>query len=876
MYKQKFYSALEKQFVGEEIQGESGFVNLMKIKKEYYDNIKSDIKQMIEATVSDKNEEKEIFEKLYTFFDSYLNETGTPFFNDTQIHKNLYEKVYSDNEDVSLFWKTEDLYYVKTEQNYSNMEIEKEEYKYIFDASKIENKSDNNKKDIGFYLVKADKENKILNFKIKYQQQNSYDKLKEIFKIKGTTKLQDFLINNFNNSDEYSTIKFNDDLEIRNIGNKSVKRRMLDIREKEDTLTDLVTIDFAAEGLDDVCEYLINRKEFDVKREHIKEVFTTYARQDKIDYFIHKNAENFLKEQFKQYLFNYVYDNEIVLEDEGLKRAQQLNKLKKIAFNIIKYIAKFENELKEIWEKPKFVRNSNYVLTLDKLNDDISLIEEIINHPGFDKQIDEWNELEIIEEDFKKEKIISKDKKLDEKYSEFPIDTKFFKDIEGNIIGYFNNLDDELDGYLIKSDNYQALNTISKKIKNKIDLIYIDPPFNTGSDFDYIDKFQDSTWLTLMSNRIKKSRDLLTEKGSFYLHLDYRASHYGKLLLDDIFGKDKFINEIIWRFGWVSGFKTTANFYMRNHQNILWYKNTNDYIFNKSKAYIDYQTIPYKKYRKEFKKIAYDILNIPEEAKIDFGKTKLTFFDNDKIYKFEKNRDGVFNGEYPYESIWNGNEYEDMNSIMIQSFVPEKTDKAKELTQKPESLIKRMITTTSKDDSIILDFFLGSGTTISTAHKLNRNWIGVEMGEHFHDTILPRMKKVLNGEKVGISDEVNWSGGGFFKYYELESYEDVLKRAKYKKNRDEINNYSFMREEKLLDALELDYKQENIKVKFENLYSDVDIAETLSNLLGKKIKKLNDKRVIFEDGKEIIFDEMTFEKYPEIKPLIWWGEVDNG
>jgi len=845
MYKQKFYSALEKQFVGEEIQGESGFVNLMKIKKEYYDNIKSDIKYMIDEQVSDSDEEKEIFEKLYTFFDSYLNETGTPFFNDTQIHKNLYEKVYSDKEDVSLFWKTEDLYYVKTEKNYSNMEIEKEGYKYIFDASEIENKSDNNKKDIGFYLVKADKENKILNFKIKYQQQNSYDKLKEIFKIKGTTKLQDFLINNFNNSDEYSTIKFNDDLEIRNIGNKSVKRRMLDIREKEDTLTDLVTIDFAAEGLDDVCEYLINRKDFDVKREHIKEVFSTYARQDKIDYFIHKNAENFLKEQFKQYLFNYVYDNEIVLEEEGLQRAQQLNKLKKIAFNIIEYIAKFEDELKSIWEKPKFVRKSNYVLTLDKLNDNISLIKEIINHPGFDEQIAEWNELDIIEGDFKKEKMISKDKNLDEKYSKFPIDTKFFKDIEGNIIGYFNNLDDELDGYLIKSDNYQALNTISKKFKNNIDLVYIDPPFNTGSDFDYIDKFQDSTWLTIIENRLKLINNFTNDKTSFYMHLDEKANYLGRMLLDKIF-VNRFANEIIWN----KGFRGTEskNIYQRSHDMIFYYKLGNNVVWNNPKQ-------PYKNQ------------NLDRYNKTDEDGNRYA------LIKRKRTDGTVYYGKtYPNLDGKSANDLIGHISTMAST----NQERLGFATQKPEELMKFLIDASSDEKSIVLDFFAGSGTTIATSQKMNRNWIGVEMGDHFYDTLLPRMKKVLNGEKVGITDEVDWQGSGFFKYYELENYEDVLKRAKYKKNRDESSNYSFMSDEKMLDALELDYKQENIKVKFENLYSDVDIAETLSNLLGKKIKKLNDKRVIFEDGKEIIFDEMTFEKYPEIKPLIWWGEVDNG
>jgi adenine specific DNA methylase Mod len=862
MYKQKFYSALKDQFIGEEIQGDSGFINLMKIKKKYYENIKSDIRNMIEEEISDSDEEKEIFKKLYTFFDSYLNESGTPFFNDTQIHKNLYEKVYSDKEDVSLFWKTENLYYVKTEKNYSNMEIEKEGYKYIFDASEIENKADNNKKDVGFYLVKADKKNKVLNFKIKYQRQNSYDKLKEILDIKGTTKLQDFLINDFNNSDEYSNIKFNDDLEIRDIGNKSVKRRMLDIREKEDTLTDLVTIDFAAEGLKDICEYLINRKKFDIKREDIKKVFYTYERQEKIDYFIHKNADKFLKEQFKQYLFNYIYDNEIVLEDEGLKRAQQLNKLKKIAFKIIEYIAEFENELREIWEKPKFVRKSNYVLTIDKLKNNIELIKEIINHPGFKDQLLEWKKLYEKEKDykgneskkiwkefdfinnFKKEDIIKKGK-LNLKYKNLPIDTKFYKDIKHKILDVFDDLDEVINGIAIKGDNYQALNSIFKLYNKKLDLIYIDPPFNTESqDFYYEDKFANSAWLTLIKNRLDLSKKLLSEKGSFYLHLDYNASHYGRLLLDDVFGENNFLNEIIWHY---QAGTAPNNGFAKKHDNILSYSKENrNNIFNPVRLHVKDESI----YPKE-----------DENGR----KYRMSGNNNETRYYADEGRKA--------DDVWTWLDRKENNIIQVfhahpqQLFFP---------TQKPEKLTKRIIESSSEENSYISDFFAGSGTTIASAHKMNRKWICVEMGKHFYSKIIPRMKRVLAGDESGISDEVDWSGGGFFKYYELESYEDVLKRAKYKKNRDEINKYSFMSDEKMLDVLELDYEEENIKVKFENLYPDVDIAETLSNLLGKNIKKLNDKRVIFEDGKEIIFEEMTFEKYPKIKSLIWWGKVDNG
>jgi adenine specific DNA methylase Mod len=733
------------------------------------------------------------------------------------------------------------------------MEIEKEGYKYIFDASKIENKATNNKKDIGFYLVKADKENKILNFKIKYQQQNSYDKLKEIFNIKSTTKLQDFLINDFNNTEEYLNIKFNDELKIRDIGNKSVKRGMLDIREKEDTLTDVVTVDFAAQGLDDVCKYLINRKDFNIKREDVEEVFATYARQDKIDFFIHKNAENFLKEQFKQYLFNYIYDNEIVLEEEGVKRAQQLNKLKKIAFEIIEYIAKFENELKEIWEKPKFVRKSNYVLTLDRLKDNIDLIEEIINHPGFNEQIKEWNKLYNSDEDssgteikkqwnefdfinnFNKEKIIEKNN-LNNDYKKLVIDTKYFKNIRKKIIDYFDNLGEVLDGYLIKSDNFQVLNTLKTKYKNKLDITYIDPPFNTGSDFDYIDGYQDSTWLTLLENRLFLLNKLLKNNGTFYLHLDDNANDLGKIISKDIFKKH--INDIIWNYR-TGGASKKSNL-PKKHDFILSFTNAKDYEINPltERQYLEKSFMNSKKDENGNYYVDTLLRNTFE------GVLKIANKDNKII-------------EYNTRPVLNlSNEFLSFR------------------TQKPEGLLFLLIDIV-KENNLIMDAFAGSGTTLATAHKMNKKWLGVEMGEHFYDVLLPRLKKVLAGDKSGISSEVDWKGGGFFKYYELESYEDVLKRAKYNENKDEINKYSFMSDEKMLDALELDYEEENIKVRFENLYPDVDIAETLSNLLGKNIKKLNDKRVVFEDNTEIIFDEMTFEKYPFIKPLIWWGEIDN-
>ena len=130
--------------------------------------------------------------------------------------------------------------------------------------------------------------------------------------------------------------------------------------------------------------------------------------------------------------------------------------------------------------------------------------------------------------------------------------------------------------------------------------------------------------------------------------------------------------------------------------------------------------------------------------------------------------------------------------------------------------------------------------------------------------ILGRMKRVLAGDKSGISKMVNWEGGGFFKYYELEQYEEILRKTLFDKN----FNYIFTTDPKMLDAIELDYENNKVKVDLTKIYPErqIDIAETLSNLLGKWIKKITKDEVIFEDGEKINFNELN---YKIIKPLIW-------
>jgi len=207
-----------------------------------------------------------------------------------------------------------------------------------------------------------------------------------------------------------------------------------------------------------------------------------------------------------------------------------LHQLFLFVYKVIKHLAKFEDELSAIWNKPKFVRRSNYVLTLNKLRNNDVLIKKIISHPGWKNQIREWKELgelwiddkgEIKKKEWKefqeaskiKKKDVLKNGKLNKEYKYLPLDTKHFGDLKYEILESFENLDKEIDGIIVGSDNYQALNTLMQKYKETVDVIYTDPPFNTGFDFLYKDNYQDSTWLSIMLDRIELAKKYLRKIG---------------------------------------------------------------------------------------------------------------------------------------------------------------------------------------------------------------------------------------------------------------------------------------------------------------------------------------------------------------------------
>ena len=703
----KFFEALQGVFIGAKVEGDSGFVNLMRIKSGYYSKIEKillkDIEDKLKGHASFR---EELFVKLYDFFHRYFTESGSIYFNSTPFHNNIYERVYTDDKDVILFWKTQMLYYVKTDRIFRSMPVEFEGFKFYFDASDVEHKKSNEKRSLvyEFKSVKAD----------------------------GTVC---FLVN-------YSE---------RGKGTK--------------------TDDIIAE---------LRKKNLAVKEEQLEKVFRVFEKQSEVDYFINKNAREFLKEQFKLWLYQYTFDGDNVWTKE---RIDQLQILKDTAYKIIDFIAQFEDELVKIWNKPKFVLDSNYVITLDRIaTKNSDLIEEILKHDGMTAQIKEWKELGIIENGFKAKDILEKDltgKHLKKELEHLPIDTKYFKDLELEILRLFDNLDKTLDGWLIKSENYQALNTILPKFKGKVQTIYIDPPFNTGDDFPYVDRFQDSTWLSIINDRAKLGLEYLNDKSNYFVHLDENANHLGKILISGILNLT-IDNEIVWD----KGFRGTESkdIFQHAHDTIFMLKSSDAAIWNQpTQMYKDQNLGRYDKVDADGKKYAI-IKRTRTDGTVYYGKT------------------------YPKDEGKSAND--------VISYIPTMASTNKQRwenfkTQKPEELLQVIIESSSNRKSLILDYFSGSGTTLATAHKSGRRWIGIEMGDYFENILLARMKEVLackgEHEPCGISEDVNWQGGGFFKYYKLEQYDQSLKNTKYSDGdifsmpgESPYASYVFMKDEKML------------------------------------------------------------------------------
>ncbi|WP_270979847.1 site-specific DNA-methyltransferase [Campylobacter helveticus] len=427
---------------------------------------------------------------------------------------------------------------------------------------------------------------------------------------------------------------------------------------------------------------------------------------------------------------------------------------------------------------------------------------------------------------------------------------------------------------LIKGNNLLALHSLKKKFANKVKLIYIDPPYNTGNDsFNYNDNFNHSTWLTFMKNRLEIARDFLRDDGVIFIQCDDNEQAYLKVLMDEIFGRENFVANIIWRKK-SGGGQDSINF-VREHEHILCYKkkdwqiveneveqDENDFnkIINDKKAKI----LKLEKWgvgalREDAPSLYYhikdpngkDFYPIAPNGKAGRWRKKPENLDKEHIF-WQENSKGRLT---PYEVIY-FNEVQDKSKIIKTRTIwlddGNTTQATKETqtlstpfsTPKPEALLKRIIEISTNENDLVMDFFAGSGTTLAVAMKMKRRFIGIEQMEYIESITKERLKKVINGEQGGISKAVDWQGGGSFIYAELMSLNAIYKER--------IKNIN---DEKMLDSI---YKDLESKA-FLDYRIDLD-----SILKDKEFKELD-----LQEKKEVLLDildsNMDYVLYGDIE-----------
>jgi len=358
---------------------------------------------------------------------------------------------------------------------------------------------------------------------------------------------------------------------------------------------------------------------------------------------------------------------------------------------------------------------------------------------------------------------------------------------------------DIFDNRLIFGDNLLALKALEQEFTGKIKCIYIDPPYNTGSAFvHYDDGVEHSIWLSMMRERLELLRRLLADDGSLWVTIDDNEAHYLKVLCDEVFGRANFISHVIWEKVFAS--KNSSQFFSANHDHILVYGKQKEHWKRNLLARTDAHTTDYKNPdndpRGPWNSVALSARNpyslgewsvktpsgrtIPGPPKGRYWTVSPTKFrelcDDSRIW-WGKSGNGVPRRKVFLSEVQGGIV---PNTIWAHTDVGNTQEAKKEIlglvaaevevfgTPKPERLIQRIVEIASSAGDWVLDSFAGSGTTGAVAHKMGRRWIMVELGEHCHTHIIPRLKKVIDGEDSGgITEAVSWKGGGGFRYYRL-------------------------------------------------------------------------------------------------------------
>jgi adenine-specific DNA-methyltransferase len=764
-----------------------------------------------EATSGSADHENAVFSHLLTFFSRYYDQGD--FISQRRYKGDTYAIPYA-GEEVMLHWANKDQYYIKSGENFSNYSFKLEDGRVVHfrlvaaDTAK-DNRKDNDK-ERRFVLAEHQVITRIDDEGDEYEEE--VFPVEEIIKSDAEGNETKELIIRF----EYKSMP------------KGSKQEKLVESAVESVLAD----EKVASRWLDVGKRAPTEKK--PKRTLLEKHLTNYTTKNTADYFIHKNLERFLRDELDFYIKNEVMHLDDVQNSEVFnnieKNLRMIQCLRSIASDLIRFLAQLENFQKKLWTKKKFVVSAGYYLSVSLISEE--LYEEIVENPY---QWAEWRALGFWSD---KNNGTVDDLKI---LKGLLVNTLHYNaTVRHKIISNISGLDESVDGVLIQSDNYHALNLLERKYENSIKFVYIDPPYNTNSTpIIYKNEYKHSSWASLMQDRLSKSMNLLSSDGVKTVAIDDSeltnlsiimkqvAPDYTLSRVTVVHNPKGSITKNFNRVHEYSLFLTppdggviartleenkTPRKMRRWGENSLRIERRLSFypIYIRDGKVVDVGTIPEDSFNPESKNIQMSDGNIQiwpidqdgVERRWNFGLESIR--DNlDRITAIQKNGEWdlfLTHEKTVPKTVWSGGEFDAGkygNTLLIDMLGEKIFDFPKSI-----NLVQKCIglTTSAKSKHIVLDYFAGSGTTAHAVINKNREdngdrkFILVEQGEYFETVTKPRVIKAsyaVNWEK-GLPVDIENEVPKVIKVLRLESYEDTL------------NNIQLSRSQKQQDLLSAD------------------------------------------------------------------------
>jgi len=817
-----------------------------------------DLKAKMASTSDGEELQAEVFSHLVTFFSRYYDKGD--FMSKRRYKDNTYAIPYN-GEEVKLHWANADQYYIKSSEYFRD-------YTFVLPTSK---------KKVHFVLKDASTEQ---------NNNKSADNMERRFALYGLQGEGERVLE----VDENGELKIYFTYELMP---KSVKQDDL-MAKAFDEIKGQVPQDFE--------ELLTVKMPTDKQsnRTLLEKHLNDYKSKNSFDYFIHKDLGGFLSRELDFYIKNEVLHIDDLDAKHITKQLTIVRAIKQVGQKIIRMLAQLENFQKRLWLKKKFVVQCDYCITLDHVPQ--SLYPEIIANEA---QRKEWVKLFAIDEIKGDLAAAGYSEPLTEEFLKqnpfLVLDTAFFTaNFKHRLLKSIEDLDEQTNGVLINSENFQALQLLQEKYRQQVKCIYLDPPYNTGNDgFIYKDGYSHSSWLAMMKDRLEEAKADMPKDGVIFISIDDREQSNLRKICDEVFGENNFVTTYKWNKTATPPALSTK--VRTKYEYVLCYeKNRNSINYNGgivdggdmpllnagnpiSCLLFPRQSVMFK-IDGLYEKGIYDNVELLDDITVEHGCANKDFSLKAHFkWKQETLNEEVAAGttfiiktrRLAIRYIREGDRIKRPSDVIskVECEVGTNEDAGKELESlfgaavmsypKPVSLIKYIIPFAEENkDSIILDFFAGSGTTGHAVINLNREdggnrkYILVEMAEYFNSVTKPRIEKVIYSKGWNNGKPVSHEGSSHcFKYMRLEQYEDTLNNLAIKQDNTLFEDGSNFKESYMLDyMIDVETRDSLLNMKlFENPFAvtlkttkdnelvetPVDMVETFNYLIGLNVETMD-------------------------------------